>query len=292
MKVLVIGSMNLDYVFQVDHTVATGETESATTMGVFVGGKGINQSVALVKAGVQVYLGGAVGEDGQPFFDVCKEYDVNSDYICRTKGKTGHTFIQIDKDTKNSLIVYGGANLQLTKEYIDDTLAQFSKGDMIVLQNEVNLLPYIVDRASEKGMTVVMNPSPFNSKLDDVDLHKVDIFFLNELEGMQMTGTDVPNEMLDVLIKEYPGAKTVLTLGEEGAIYADANQRIKEPAFPVKAIDTIAAGDTFTGYFLAGLVEGMDISDILKMSAKASAIAVSRNGAVPSIPYRHELNDL
>lgn len=291
MKVLNIGSMNLDYVYQVDHIVQPGETISSGGMNIFLGGKGMNQSIALAKAGVEVYHGGMIGEDGQPFLDACKEYGVKDEYIRKVPGKTGHTIIQIDKDAQNCILLFGGANQMLTEYYIDEVLAGFEKGDILLLQNEVNNVAYMVDKAYEKGMQIALNPSPFDSKLDAVDMSKISIFLLNEIEGGQITGLSAPDEILADMCKRFPNAKIVLTLGSDGAVYAETGKTYHQPIFKVQAVDTTAAGDTFTGYFLAGLVEGMPIEDILKMSAKASSIAVTRQGAVPSIPYRKEVEE-
>ena len=289
MKVLNIGSMNLDLVYSVDHIVQPGETESSVSMNTFLGGKGMNQSVALAKAGVEVYQGGMIGEDGQPFLDACAEYGVRADYIRKVEGKSGHAVIQIDKSAQNCILLYGGANQMLTEEYVDEVLKNFGAEDILLLQNEVNLLPYIVDKAYAKGMQIALNPSPFNEKLSKVDMTKISIFLLNEVEGNQVTGLTAPEEIIVKMQELYPHAKIVLTLGKDGAVYAEGEQRFFQPIFPVKAVDTTAAGDTFTGYFLAGLAEGLEIPETLKMSAMASSIAVSRAGAVPSIPYRAEV---
>lgn len=289
MRVLNIGSMNLDLVYQMDHIVQPGETEASIEMNTFLGGKGMNQSVALAKAGVEVYQGGMIGSDGQPFLDACQEFGVHADFIQTIPGKSGHAVIQVDRNAQNSIILYGGANQMLTESYVDTVLAHFGEGDILLLQNEVNMLPYIVEKAYEKGMQIALNPSPFNEKLDAVDMSKISIFLLNEVEGGQITGLTAPDAIIAALLERFPHARIVLTLGKDGAIYADSQQRHFQPIFPVKAVDTTAAGDTFTGYFLAGFSEGMPIPQVLKMSAKASSIAVSRAGAVPSIPYRAEV---
>lgn len=289
MRVLNIGSMNLDHVYNVDHIVQPGETEATGEMKIHLGGKGMNQSVALAKAGVAVYQGGMIGDDGQPFLDACKEFGVHADYIRQIDTKTGHAIIQIDSTAQNCILLYGGANQKLTEAYVDEVLADFGSEDILLLQNEVNMLPYIVDKAYEKGMQIALNPSPFNEKLDAVDMGKISIFLLNEVEGGQITGLTDPDEIIAKLLGMYPHAKIVLTLGKDGAVYADSTQKHFQPIFKVQAVDTTAAGDTFTGYFLAGLCENMPIPEVLKMSAKASSIAVSREGAVPSIPYREEV---
>lgn len=289
MKVLNIGSMNLDHVYTVDHIVEPGETQSSTQLQLFLGGKGMNQSVALAKAGVEVYQGGMIGADGGVFLDACWEYGIHADYIRTVDARTGHAIIQIDKNAQNCILLYGGANQALTEAYVDEVISQFDSGDILLLQNEVNLLPYIVDRGYAQGMKIVLNPSPFDDKLKAVDMTKISLFLLNEIEGYQLTGCREPDAIIDSIRERFPHAAVVLTLGSDGAVYADQSCKHFQPIFPVKAVDTTAAGDTFTGYFIAGLAQGMEIPDILRMSAKASSIAVSRAGAVPSIPYRDEV---
>ena len=214
---------------------------------------------------------------------------VKSYYIRQIKGKTGHAIIQIDKSAQNCILLYGGANECLTEEYVDEVLEGFEAGDMLLLQNEVNMIPYIVDKAYEKGMQIALNPSPFNEKLDAVDMKKISIFLLNEVEGFQLTGEKETEAIIAKLRELFPHARIMLTLGKDGAVYVDEKQKIFQPIFKVKAVDTTAAGDTFTGYFLAGLSEGLPMEEVLRMSAKASSIAVTREGAVPSIPYRAEV---
>ena len=291
MKILCIGSMNLDFVYSVDHIVQPGETEASYSLDVFLGGKGMNQSVALAKAGAEIYHAGLIGEDGKVFLDACVEHNVNGKHIKVVEGKTGHAIIQRDKNAQNCILLFGGANQMLTEEYVDEVLNDFAEGDILLLQNEVNMLPYIVNKAYEKGMQIAVNPSPFNEKLDEVDMSKISIFLLNEVEGEQVTGLKDPDEIIAKLLGMYPEARIVLTLGKDGAVYADREQKHFQPVFKVQAVDTTAAGDTFSGYFLAAISEGLDVPTALKMAAKASSIAVTRHGAVPSIPLRAEVEE-
>ena len=289
MRVLNIGSLNIDYVYTVDHIILPGETEATGSRNTFLGGKGMNQSCALAKAGVEVYHGGLIGRDGTMFLDACKEYGVHDEFIKIVDGPSGHTVIQIDKNAQNSILLFGGANQKMTKEFIDEVLSHFGSEDILLLQNEVNLLPYIVDTAYEKGMQIALNPSPFNEKLDAVDMKKISIFLLNEVEGFQLTGEKETEAIIAKLRELFPHARIMLTLGKDGAVYSDGVQKIYQPIFKVQAVDNTAAGDTFTGYFLAGLVEGLPMEQILKRSAKASSICVTRAGAIPSVPYRAEV---
>ncbi len=291
MKLLNIGSLNYDYVYQVDHIIIPGETLSTAKMQVFCGGKGLNQSVALAKAGITVCQGGMVGEDGGKLLEICEEQGIETQFVRQIPGKSGHTIIQVDKNGQNCILLYGGANRSLTKEYVDEVLAHFAEGDLLLLQNEVNELSYIIEQAYKRGMTIALNPSPFDDYLKACDLDKISIFLMNEIEGGQITGISAaePERILESMSKKYPQAKIVLTLGKDGVMYRESEEFYRQDIYKVQAVDTTAAGDTFTGYFLAGLMEGMQIPDILRRSAMASAIAVTRNGAVPSIPAKAEV---
>ncbi len=289
MKVLNFGSLNLDYVYSVDHMVTPGETLASYGMSVFCGGKGLNQSIALAKAGVSVYHAGMVGEEGGALLEACKEGGVKTDFIKTIPGKSGHTIIQVDKEGQNCILLFGGANRSITKEYVDEVLSHFEKGDILLLQNEVNLLDYIIDRAYETGMMIILNPSPYDSALDACDFSKISMFLLNEVEGGQVTGEKETDAILEKLKEIYPDAKVVLTLGGEGSVYQYKDEQYRQGIYPVKAVDTTAAGDTFTGYFISSVLEGLPVPEGLKLAAKASAIAVSRQGATASIPLREEV---
>lgn len=289
MKILNFGSLNIDYVYQVNHMVREGETQSTGGMEIFLGGKGFNQSVALAKAGVEVYHAGMIGEDGHEFISTCQEYNIHTEYIKTIGGKTGHTIIQVDKNAQNSILLYGGCNHKIGKNFIDKVMADFNKGDCILLQNEISNLQYIIDCAYEKGMTIFLNPSPFNNELMKCDMSKISYFILNDIEGEQLTGETIPDKIIRKIHLMYTESKIVLTLGKEGAIYGGKNVLYHQAARKVKAIDTTAAGDTFTGYFIAGIVKGDEIEKIMNFSTLAASIAVSSKGASPSIPMSKEV---
>ena len=202
MRVLNIGSMNLDYVYQVDHMVMPGETQSSFGMEIFLGGKGFNQSVALAKAGVPVYHAGLIGDDGLAFLDAAKEYGMHTDFIKKIDGKSGHTIIQVDKNGQNCILLYGGANRAITKEFVDSVLENFEAGDILLLQNEVSEMPYIIDKAYERGMQIFLNPSPYDAYLDACDMSKVSCFFMNEIEGGQISGGETePDKIIEKVLE-------------------------------------------------------------------------------------------
>lgn len=289
MKVLNYGSLNIDHVYQVDTIAQPGQTIASLGVNIFPGGKGMNQSIALARAGVPVYHAGNIGTDGLFMKQLLEEAGADCTWLRVLDMGSGSTFIQVDKHGQNCIVLNGGSNQANTKEYVDEVLSDFGAGDMILLQNEISCTDYIIDQAYEKGMVIVVNPSPMNQTILSCDLHKVSLFLMNEDEGMAITGMEEPSDILAAMARMYPNAQTVLTLGSKGSVYQGNGRIIAQKAFQVQAVDTTAAGDTFTGYFLAGLAQGYDVALCLEQGAKASAIAVTRPGASTSIPTLEEV---
>ncbi len=291
MKVLSFGSLNIDYVYSVPHFIVRGETLASKSLNTYTGGKGLNQSVALSKAGLKVFHAGAIGLDGKFLLDELRNAGVNTDFVkCLEDVRTGHTIIQKSDDGDNCIILYGGANQSITESQIDDTLKNFDSGDALVLQNEINNLEYLATRAKAKNMIVILNPSPMSENL--AALFKLaDYILLNEVEAGQFLGENLeniaPEDIAKKLRAKLPSAKIVLTLGTHGSIYGE--KMLRQQAVKVKAVDTTAAGDTFTGFFLSGIFEGKDPAWALNFASNASAIAVTRHGAAPSVPTREEV---
>ena len=289
MKILNFGSCNIDYVYSVPHIVLPGETLPSSTLEVFPGGKGLNQSIAAARGGADVYHAGAVGEDGEMLRQVLLENGVNVDFLRTVSGRSGHGIIQLSDEGQNSILLYRGANGAMTKGYIDEVLSHFGEGDLLLLQNELNLVPYMIERASARGMKILFNPAPFTPDLVEIDYDKITYLVLNEIEASGLGGAATPIENLRVLRERYPNTTLIMTLGGDGCMYADATTTFSHPAFSVDVVDTTAAGDTFIGFFVASLVRGESPETGVKNASAASAIAVSRMGAAPSIPRADEV---
>lgn len=289
-RILNFGSLNVDHVYTVEHFVRPGETVDSLEMEVFPGGKGLNQSVALARAGAEVYHAGKIGKDGSFLTQLLQSAGVDVSFVETINGYTGKAIVQVEENTgQNSIILYGGANRQMTELYIDQVLGAFSGNEILVLQNEINLVEYILRKASKKGMLVALNPSPIGEELKHWDLHGVTWLLLNEIEGEALTGEKEPERITDVFLKQYPQMKIVLTLGKDGALYRDKDKNFRQAIYSTQAVDTTAAGDTFTGYFLAASARGASPEEAMEEAAKASAITVSRPGAAVSIPTRQEV---
>lgn len=289
MKILNFGSCNIDFVYKLDHIVTIGETETSNSMQVFPGGKGLNQSVALAKAGMEVYHAGCIGTDGEMLTDVLESNGVDISNIKKVDEKTGHAIIQVSNKGDNSIFLYSGSNAKITEEFVDEVLDKFQKGDMLLLQNEINKIDYIIEKAYKKGMYIIFNPSPYNDEIKNLDFNMLSYIIINEVEMSELTQCDNPKDSLKYFAKNYPKLKIIITLGSEGSMYSDTEKVVFQPSFKVNAIDTTAAGDTFTGYFFAQTAMGNSVENSLKIASVASAIVVSRKGASVSIPMLNEV---
>ena len=364
-RVLSFGSLNIDYIYEVPHFVGPGETLASSAVGVFSGGKGLNQSIALSRAleksDIEVFHAGAIGIDGVFLMDELRLAGVNTDYIMIFSDekkrvneeddisagnaiRTGHAIIQRTPSGDNSILLYGGANKAISKDEIDLVLSNFGEGDILLIQNEISKLDYLIEEAQKIGMTIILNPSPFEECLGEL-IHKVNYLILNEVEAEQLIsvagGTcesgdsevdsceredcemgaceiedcemgvseieacdsalkedpkkklENENLLLRSLREKYPEVNMILTLGDKGSLFLGTNSEeiIKVYAKEVNAVDTTGAGDTYTGYFVAGILSGKGPRESMEQASVAAAIAVTRYGAAPAIPTIYEVID-
>jgi len=251
----------------------------------------LNQSIALAKAGASVYHAGKIGDDGMALVEMLNVNNVNTDLIRQTKSKSGHAVIQVNKSGQNSIILYAGANREITKNEIDSVLENFSAGDFLLLQNEINNLGYIIEKSYNKGITIALNVSPINAEIMNIPLNRITYFFINEIEGEAITGESENDKIMKKFLKMYPDSKIILTLGKNGVVYRDRIEEIRYGIFDVPVVDTTAAGDTFTGYFIASVSEGSTTREALRIASAASSLSVSRKGASISIPDIDEVKN-
>lgn len=291
MKVLNFGSLNYDYVYEMEHFVVAKETISSIGYKRNFGGKGLNQSIALAKAGTEVYHAGKVGGDGQDFIDYLNKYNVKTDYLIKDNNEaTGHAIIQVCNG-ENCIILHGGANQAIDEKQVEETISHFEKGDVLLIQNEISSMNTIIKLAHEKGMKIVFNTAPMDSKIFTYPLDLIDIFVVNEVEGkgLGQANSDNIEDIIKALQNKYPTKEIVLTVGENGSYYIKGDTVEYQEAIKVKAVDTTAAGDTFTGFFLSSYLNGSTAKQALQLATKASAITVQGEGAAKSIP---ELKDI
>ena len=292
MKFAVFGSMNIDKVYSLSHLPETGETLTCTEYSLHVGGKGLNQSVSLKKAGAAVFMAGCTGKDGQFLLDFLNRNSVDT-HLCRlTDGFSGHAVIEVDPDGQNQMILFAGANREIDESYCDGVLSELCEGDLVLMQYETSCVEYMAKAAHEKGVKTAFNPSPFVDELKSFDYGVIDYLVLNEFEGQSITGLADSGEAARALAKRVaPGGAVILTLGADGAVFASDNKFLKVPAFKVNAVDTTGAGDTFTGYSLFALMNGEAPEAALTKAAAASALAVMKTGAAETIPEKTDVEE-
>ena len=290
MKILNFGSLNIDKVYAVEKIVKGGETIDSVSFSESVGGKGLNQSIAVAKAGGNIMHAGCVGKDGEILLQALKDNNVDTSLIKTVETASGQAIIQVDKHGQNCIILFHGANYEVDKAYIDEVMQDFAQGDILILQNEISNIDYIIEVAKAKQMKIYLNPSPINENLDKYNMQAIDGIFVNEHEGVYLAGKEKVEDILDSLASKYPELEIILTFGDKGAYYRHKDINIFQPAYKVDAVDTTAAGDTFTGYFIALRQQGKSIEESLQKASKASSITVSRKGASISIPKIAEVD--
>ena len=291
MKVLVFGSLNLDRTYYVDHLARPGETISAASMAEFCGGKGFNQAIALRRAGLEAVFAGAVGPDGGALTAALSANGIDHSLVQTLPGSTGHAIIQVDAQGANNIIILAGTNGMISRERIREVLSGFGEGDLLVAQNEISNVPFLLKTAAERGMKVAFNPSPYQeSTVSACDLADVTWLLINETEGAGLTGETKEESILAALHAAWPRLTVVLTLGDRGSLLLGPDgTETRFGIYPVRAVDSTAAGDTFTGYFLEAVTRGSAPEEALRRAAAAAAISVSRKGAEPSIPGAEEV---
>lgn len=290
MKILNFGSLNIDKVYAVEEIVKGGETIDSISFSESVGGKGLNQSIAVAKAGGNIMHAGCVGKDGEILLQALKDNNVDTSLIKTVETASGQAIIQVDKHGQNCIILFHGANYEVDKAYIDGVMQDFAQGDILILQNEISNIDYIIEVAKAKQMKIYLNPSPINENLNKYNMQAIDGVFVNEHEGAYLADKEKVEDILDSLASKYPELEIILTFGDKGAYYRHKDINIFQPAYKVDAVDTTAAGDTFTGYFIALRQQGKSIEESLQKASKASSITVSRKGASISIPKIAEVD--
>lgn len=291
MRILNLGSLNIDRVYEVEHFASAGETVLAEKYESFCGGKGLNQSIALARSGGEVFHAGAIGTDGRPLRELLEENGVNTRYLKDTDTVSGHAIIQVDATGQNCIIVSGGANAEILPEDIDRILTDFGPSDLLLVQNEVSNVAYAIRQAKGRGMQVAFNAAPMTALTHTYPLALVDYLIVNEVEGRLLLGRESgeDRDLLCGLCERYPDTTVILTVGERGSYWGRGERVLYQESRPVQVVDTTAAGDTFCGYFITAAAAEKSAKEALYLATLASCLTIQRKGAAPSIPTMEEV---
>lgn len=277
-----LGSINIDHSYRLDHLPAPGETIAARTLVTGLGGKGANQSIAIARAGGAVRHIGAIGPEGQWTVDRLAADGVDVSHVARGEVPTGHAIIAVDDAAENAIILFSGANRQVTANQVGLAIRQANPGDWLLLQNETSAGVEAARLARGRGLKVCYCAAPFDPEAVRDILPVTDLLSVNEVEEAQLRAA-LPQGALD-------GIDRLVTYGSRGAAYITGAAATRVDAFKVAPVDTTGAGDTFLGYSLSGIDAGQPLDVALTRASAAAAIQVTRPGAAEAIPMGGEVD--
>ena len=273
-----LGSINADYIYRVPHIPAPGETLTSLGRKVFLGGKGANISVAAARAGAHVRHIGAVGADGRWAVQRLLEYGVDTRQIAEVETETCQAMIFVDPAGENTIVLHPGANMAIPPDTLDQALSQAETGDWLIMQNETCLQAEAATRGKQMGLRIAYAAAPFEPARVQAVLDHLDFLILNAIEADQLyRATGLAPEAL-------PVRDVIVTRGGDGATWFGPDGPAHVAALPVTPVDTTGAGDTFTGYVLAGLDRGLPVEQAMAQASRAAALMVTRAGTADVIP--------
>ena len=297
-NICVIGSLNMDLVVNVDTMPKPGQTIIGSNFKEVPGGKGANQAVAMARLNGNVSMIGKVGEDGfgQTLINSLKNDKVDTTYIQTSKGATGVALITVDKNAQNSIVVSPGANFEVKEDDIDNNIEAIKNSDIVVLQLEtpLNTIKYALNKAKELNKYTILNPAPA-VKLDYEIIKNVDLLTPNETELEIISGVSIETEediqkaaqiMIEKGVKEL-----IVTLGSKGSLYINKEKSMFKKAYKVEAVDTTAAGDSYTGALAVALSQDKNIEDAMDFASKVGALSVLKEGAQSSLPTLEDVKN-
>lgn len=281
-----LGSINVDHFYSLTHLPEPGETVIASGTALGLGGKGANISVAVAKAGARVQHIGSIGWQDHWALRELETYGVSVEHISATDHPTGHAIIYRDLAGENSIVVHSGANHQLERSQILKAMKSAKPADLLILQNETNLQRFSAELGSRIGLRILYVAAPFEEVALMSVLPFLNILILNEVEMKQLKAGlgKGPTELGVDLV--------VVTQGEQGCIVYDANRPAEYQSFrppKVDPIDTTGAGDTFAGYFAAGLDKGLNLENAIALANAAAALKVAKKGTTEAVPSQLEV---
>jgi len=296
-KVVVIGSSNTDMILQLERIPRPGETVLGGAFSMAAGGKGANQAVAAARAGGHVTFLARVGQDlfGEQALAGFRKDGIRVDFVVQDpEAPSGVALIFVAQSGENSIGVAPGANARLSPEDVQRAESVIAEADVVLMQLEIPLetVQAAAELAARHRVRVILNPAPART-LPDTLLQQVWMITPNETEAEQLTGVRVDRETQAIeagrRLLDRGVTAAILTLGEQGAMVVTRDIQQRVPSFPVKAVDTTAAGDVFNGVLAVALAEGRPLLEAVRFANAAAALSVTKLGAQPSAPTRERI---
>jgi ribokinase len=285
MTIFNLGSINLDYFYRLPHLISAGETLAADDFNIALGGKGANQSVALAKAGGDVFHIGAFGNKDELHLQELRNAGVNLEFVALLDMPSGHAIVMVDEKTgENQIILSPSANYNIEQVQIRKALQKANRSDWALAQNETCLVNPFLSLAKEQGLRICYSAAPFVAEQTAGLIPLTDLLIVNEGEAEALS------QFIEKDITKLGLPHLIITLGPKGARYIGEQGSFLVSPFNVTAIDTTGAGDTFLGYVLADLSDGQTMQQAMSHASAAAALQITRQGALPAIPSRSEVN--
>ena len=285
MTIFNLGSINLDYFYRLPHLISAGETLAANDFNIALGGKGANQSVALAKAGGDVFHIGAFGKKDELYLQELRNAGVNLEFVALLDMPSGHAIVMVDEKTgENQIILSPSANYNIEQVQIRKALQKANRSDWALAQNETCLVNPFLSLAKEQGLRICYSAAPFVAEQTAGLIPLTDLLIVNEGEAEALS------QFIEKDITKLGLPHLIITLGAKGARYVGEQGSFSAAPFNVTAIDTTGAGDTFLGYVLADLSDGQTMQQAMSHASAAAALQITRKGALPAIPSRSEVN--
>lgn len=293
--IAVLGSINMDLVATMSRLPGCGETVAGRSFAMAAGGKGANQALAARRAGQDVAMFGAVGDDefSKKALALLDHSSVDLRGVRKVEGTTGLAFVLVREDGENMIAIVPGANEAITLDDVTRALDRIGSGDILLLQQEIpiGVVEYALEEARRRGIVTCLNIAPFGPESSRL-AQLADIVIANQTEFEALIGQHFsdPSELeAALLLKAKDGSSFVVTLGAEGVVATRNGFLHRAASLKIDAVDTVGAGDTFCGYLAAGLDEGLDFATSLQRAVCAAALACTRTGAQPAIPHLAEV---
>ena len=297
MKILVIGSSNTEMIFQASAIPAAGETVLGSSFSMSPGGRGVNQAIAAARSGGEVVFIGRTGNDlfGEQVFQVLQQDKIDTSYVIRDKIiASGISSIVLDAQGESGITITPGANSNLSEKDLLNARIAISSGDILLLQLDIPIetVRFAADLARSSGVKVILNPSPALPISDEL-LKSISILTPSASQAEILTGITITDErsaeLAGRILLERGLNRVIITLRSKGAMVIDNGGAEHVPGFEMKSIDTSVVSDVFNGALVVALAEGENFYEAVLFANAAAAISASRQGALPSIPYRQEI---
>lgn len=289
MKVLNFGSMHLDHVYRISKLLKSGDSAFTKSLETLPGGKGVNQSIAIKRAGVDVIHAGNIGNDGELIYYTLLKEGINVDYVKRSNEVCGHAIIHRSDEKEHTIVVHSGASKMITMDYIDEVFRDFEKEDILLVQGELNHTDYIIKSAVEKGMKCFFYPAPFLEEFKAYDLSEIETLIIHENDICTLTGIEEEEKAVAYYLKKNNSNLLVISMNK-GLLYYDKKRKeTKHTNITMDSHCRTYASDVLIGYFIAGIVQNLPIKEILEKAASAKKIAMKDKNILFTIPYIHDV---